>query len=161
MGVYCGYAQTTATQPAASQVAAPQTDPPKPMNLPTKVDLPPVPEKPKLTPEQAKMDTQLLELVKAHSAGGTAAAGQYAKDHALALDGNRIKLKIILLTAKDRKDIRKQIGVLKGKVATSFQNNLYALIPVESVTKLAEDKRVAQLSLDVTVLKPMPVPSPK
>jgi hypothetical protein len=147
------------TAPESAPQTTPQSgDPANQMNLPNKVPLPAVGQKPVLTPQQAKLDSGLLELSKAQVAGGAEAASKYAQEKSLPMDKALVKVKIILLSEKDRKLVRKQIRQLGGKVSASFQNNVYAAIPASAVTPLAANDQVSLMSLDSVVMRPQPQP---
>jgi hypothetical protein len=102
-----------------------------------------------------KLDGVLLNLVKARKKGGEKSMLTYANSIDLKLENGQIPVTIIGISEEKLASIQKKLAVNGGKEITTFENNLYAVVPVEAIEPLAADDAVWTMSLSRQMFFPM------
>jgi hypothetical protein len=95
-----------------------------------------------------KLDSQLTQLVNADRNGD---AAEFARSQNISLNGNSIRVIIEVLPGQIE-TVSQAVISLGGKVETSNNNLLQALVPVSSLTKLAESSDIRLIRLPMQAL---------
>jgi hypothetical protein len=102
-----------------------------------------------------KLDSVLLNLVKAREKGGEKSVVSYANSIDLALENGQVPVTIIGVSEEKLASIQEKLANNGGTEITTFENNLYALVPVEAIKPLAADDAVWTMSLSRQMFYPM------
>lgn len=103
---------------------------------------------------EAKLDGVLLELVRARRTDGEAGVRAYVERHQPGLSADRLLVEIVCESAEDTAAIRELVVTAGGAVTTSFDNHIWAAVPLTSVETLAEVAAVWTIALDQALLVP-------
>ena len=103
---------------------------------------------------EAKLDGVLLELVRARRTDGVAGVRAYVERHhpGLSLDG--LQVEIVCESPEDAAAVRELVETAGGSITTSFDNHVWAEVPLTSVETLAEVVAVWTIALDQALLVP-------
>lgn len=136
--------------PAKPDPAKPQQTNPEPakMDAPSVV-VPPLPPKEKLTPLEAKLDSPLRALTRAAKSKDATLLAKTAHDQAIALSGDQVAVKIVASAERDLVLLKRRLAKLGGKLTTTFQNTLFATVPVRQIETLAKEPKVLKVMSDL------------
>lgn len=94
-----------------------------------------------------KLDTELVELIKAYETSGHQGVQAYSTQHYLALQGSHVPVKIIAVSEQEVDALKQHITRLGGTVDTTFENNLYATLPVPALKPFAMQPTIWRMDL--------------
>lgn len=103
---------------------------------------------------EAKLDGVLLELVRARRTDGEAGVRAYVERHQPGLSADRLPVEIVCESPEDAAAVRELVVTAGGAVTTSFDNHIWAAVPLTSVETLAEVAAVWTIALDQALFVP-------
>jgi len=138
-------------KPAAPQPEAAKAEARKPEGVQAgmTVAIPSLPPKEKLTPLEAKLDPQLRALTRAAKSTDPALLSKTAHDQAIALQEDRVAVKIVARLDRDLAGLKRKVIKLGGEITSTFQNSLFATLPVRQIEAMAKEAKVLRLSTDL------------
>lgn len=98
-----------------------------------------------VTPVEAKLDGALLELVRGQRDGRDAGASS---------DGGRVAVEIVCESPDHVAAVREQVVAAGGAVTASFEDHLWAEVPLAAVEGLAATPAVWTMALNRAVARP-------
>lgn len=102
-----------------------------------------------------KLDGVLLNLVKARKKGGEKSMLTYADSIDLKLENGQVPVTIIGVSEEKLASIQEKLIANGGSSLTTFENNLYALIPLKAIESVAAEDAVWTMSLSRQMSYPM------
>ena len=102
----------------------------------------------------AKLDGVLLELVRARRAGGEAGLLAYVERHRQGLAVDRLQVEIVCGPAGAAAAVREQVAEAGGTVTTSFENHVWAELPLDRIEALAAAEEVWYMGVSQAVVRP-------
>ena len=99
-----------------------------------------------------KLDVRLLELVEKFEAGGLAATAAHGAANSGNVEGGDVAVRIIAASEDDVDGVGRLIEASGGEMRTSFENNIYATLPLAAVVTFARAGSVFRMDLDQAVV---------
>ena len=107
-----------------------------------------------LTSVDAKLDGVLLELVRARRVGGEAGLLAYVERHQQGLSIDRLQVEIVCGSTGAAATVREQVAEAGGTVTTSFENHVWAELPLDRIEALAATEEVWSMAVSQAVYRP-------
>ena len=137
--------------PDAPNEPDPAEAPPEPVSL---VEADVLPAVQPVTGTDVKLDGVLLELVRALRTGGEAGLLAYAAQHQPGLSVDRLRVEIVCDSSDAAAAVREQVTAAGGTVTTSFENYVWAEIPLDKVEGLAVSEAVWTIGVTQSLMQP-------
>ena len=112
-----------------------------------------------------KLDARLVALIEQFETGGQEAAGAYGATNSIDLMDGRVAVRIIAESEDHVEPLKRLIETAAhGSVQATFENNIYASLPVEVIATFARVEAVYRVDLGEAVVAPpeqdsVPVPA--
>lgn len=107
-----------------------------------------------VTGVEAKLDGVLLELVRARREGGETGLLAYVERHRQGLSPERLPVQIVCESIGAVAAVREQVAAAGGTVTTSFENHLWAELPLDGVEALAATEAIWTVAVSQAVVRP-------
>ena len=137
--------------PDAPNEPEPADAPPEPISLVGADVLPAV--RP-VSGTDVKLDGVLLELMRARRTGGEAGVLAYVEQHQPGLSVNRLRVEIVCGSSDAAAAVREQVAAAGGTVTMSFENYVWAEIPLDEVEALAVTEAVWTIGVTQSLMQP-------
>lgn len=108
-------------------------------------------------PLHERLDGSLLSLVESYEDGGAKAALAYAKSSGLDFGERRVSVRVLAASEQDADFLKRRIGEIGGKVESSFENSVFASMPVDVLRAFAASEAVWRVEAQRSLFSP---PSP-
>ena len=137
--------------PDSPSESGPAATPPDPLSLANADVLPAVQP---VTGTDVKLDGVLLELIRARRTGGEAAVRAYAQQHQPGLSVERLRVEIVCDSPDAAAVVREQVAAAGGTVTTSFENYVWAELPLDEVEALVVSEAVWTIGVTQSLVQP-------
>lgn len=104
-----------------------------------------------------KLDSSLLSLVESYEDGGSEAALAYAKSSGLDFGERRVSVHVFAASEQGIDFLKQRIVEIGGKVESSFENSVFASMPVDALRTFAAGEAVWRVEAQRSLFSP---PSP-
>ena len=101
-----------------------------------------------------KLDGVLLELVRARREGGETGLLAYMERHRQGLSPERLPVQIVCESIGAVAAVREQVAAEGGTVTTSFENHLWAELPLDGIEALAATEAIWTVAVSQAVVRP-------
>ena len=111
-----------------------------------------------------RLDRRLVALIEQFEVGGQKAAAAYGATNMVDLVDGRVAVRIIVESEDHVESLKRVITDVDGSVQATFENNVYASLPLETIPIFARAESVYRIDLGEAVVAPpeqnsMPVPA--
>ena len=107
-----------------------------------------------------KLDARLVDLIEQFDAGDPEAATAYGATHGVEIRDGTVAVRLVAESEEAVERLKRWIEeVANGEVTATFENNIYASLPVLDITDLARSGMVHRVDLEEPVFAPPGQPS--
>ena len=106
------------------------------------------------TPLADKLDARLLAVVEQFEVGGMEAASAYGAANGIHVENDHVTVRIIADSEGDVERLKRLIETATGSVGATFENNVYASLPVAVIGTFARAAMVYRMDLSEEVVSP-------
>ena len=104
-----------------------------------------------------KLGAHLLALSKSYADGGSEAVQTYARAAGLDLPEQRVSVQVLAASEQDVAGLERRIEEVGGSVQSTFENSIFATLPVPELGALASGEAVWRMDMPHAVLAPAEV----
>ena len=112
---------------------------------------------PPVVPLREKLGAHLLALTTSYADGGFQAVQTYARSAGLNLPEQRVSVQVLAASEQDVAGLEQRIEEVGGSVQSTFENSIFAILPVPELGALASGEAVWRMDMQRTVLVPAEV----
>ena len=112
---------------------------------------------PPVVPLREKLGAHLLALSASYADGGSQAVQTYARSAGLNLPEQRVAVQVLAASEQDVAGLEQRIEEVGGSVQSTFENSIFATLPVPELGALASGEAVWRMDMQRTVLGPAEV----
>lgn len=112
---------------------------------------------PPSVPLREKLGAHLLALSTSYADGGSQAVRTYARAAGLDLPEQRVSVQVLAASEQDVAGLEQRILEVGGSVQSTFENSIFATLPVPALAAFASDEGVWRVDMQRTALAPAEV----